>query len=530
MMKTMNILLRVWLAISLVLTLVASVSDDVAADSAQPQRMQVLSAPLPYAASAHYLVPESGLAQTLRKPRSITATKLSDVPAARTATQTFTCDAPARVMPLGNSITYGTYGSSVDTRPPELITGYRQPLYLNLVDAGYYVDFVGEFQNGQEASPSFDPDHQGVPGIKADEVADQVYDWLEVNPTDVVLLHIGTNDIAFSDPVMQVVADVTFLLDEIDRYEADSGTHVTVVLARIINRTGNKTKQENTTLYNEKLQEMADERVANGDDIIVVDHESALDYSTDLADTLHPNDDGYAKMATVWQEQALETILPVCPLAITKSAAQKALYGSPVTFTIGVSNTTNTVDVTDVAVSDPLLPACDRTLGSLTAGASTSYTCTMSNVTEDVTNTVSVTGMVDEMPPVTVTETDSVFVDVIQPAISVTLTSSETAITAGQSVSYTYDVTNIGDDSLDDIQVDDNTCAPVSDPSVLRGDTDTHLDPGEIWTYTCSFTPAGSVTSVATASGNHSLGGTVSGTDSVFVEVTSFQYLPLIRR
>lgn len=43
-------------------------------------------------------------------------------------------------------------------------------------------------------------------------------------------------------------------------------------------------------------------RIANGDDIIIVNMETALNYSTDMADYLHPNDSGYAKMAQVWYE------------------------------------------------------------------------------------------------------------------------------------------------------------------------------------------------------------------------------------
>jgi len=42
-------------------------------------------------------------------------------------------------------------------------------------------------------------------------------------------------------------------------------------------------------------------RIANGDDIIIVDMESELDYSigADMADEVHPNDSGYTKMAAV---------------------------------------------------------------------------------------------------------------------------------------------------------------------------------------------------------------------------------------
>jgi hypothetical protein len=53
---------------------------------------------------------------------------------------------------------------------------------------------------------------------------------------------------------------------------------------------------------------MAQDRIAKGDKIILVDQEHALIYPDDLADSLHPNDAGYAKMAQVWGD-ALEPLL-----------------------------------------------------------------------------------------------------------------------------------------------------------------------------------------------------------------------------
>ena len=56
---------------------------------------------------------------------------------------------------------------------------------------------------------------------------------------------------------------------------------------------------------------MAEQRIANGDKVVIVDMEQALSYPGDLYDKLHPNESGYAKMASVWQ-RALTNILPKC--------------------------------------------------------------------------------------------------------------------------------------------------------------------------------------------------------------------------
>jgi lysophospholipase L1-like esterase len=219
-------------------------------------------------------------------------------------------------MPLGDSITYGVGSGGTDLE--EFITGYRQPLYLSLINAGYYVDFFGSLHTGQSATPLFDYDHEGHPGWHAKGgigggLAPNIFNWLSLNPADIVLLHIGTNDISDGD---QNVDEVAEILDNIDLFSGDT----TVILARIINR---KTYSATTTDFNNSVEAMAEDRIANGDKIIIVDQEDALNYGTDMADNLHPNDSGYSKMAAIWFN-ALETILPVCeqiPPSIISSTA-----------------------------------------------------------------------------------------------------------------------------------------------------------------------------------------------------------------
>src|SRR5260370_31146020 len=60
---------------------------------------------------------------------------------------------PIRILPLGDSITYGYPVSG----------GYRLPLYQLLTNADYGVDFTGT-QTGNGAVDLPDPDHEGHPG------------------------------------------------------------------------------------------------------------------------------------------------------------------------------------------------------------------------------------------------------------------------------------------------------------------------------------------------------------------------------
>jgi lysophospholipase L1-like esterase len=176
-----------------------------------------------------------------------------------------------------------------------------------LVAASHSVDFVGS-QLDIVGSIVFDRDHEGHSGWSADggstgSIANSVYNFLVLNPADIVLLHIGTNDI---EEEHASAADIARILDEIRR----RSTNITVVLALIINQYPYSFE---TTDYNAEVSNMALQRIAQGHPIILVDMENALLYPDDLKDGVHPNDNGYAKMADVWFE-ALTEILPVCPI------------------------------------------------------------------------------------------------------------------------------------------------------------------------------------------------------------------------
>jgi lysophospholipase L1-like esterase len=214
-------------------------------------------------------------------------------------TQSFTISVempsiPRVIMPCGDSITDGAAGSSDDT-------GYRRELYLALEAAGYPVDFVGSQTSG--IPTDFDRDHEGHGGWRADQIRDNISNWLVANPPDIVLLHIGTNDISGGNQDVQEVNDI---LTNIDLYESNNSTHVKVLVARIILRNDGLNPQ--TIAFNNAVEAMVNARIAAGDDLVMVDMENALVYPGDLADTVHPDDGGYSKMADTWFA-ALDPIL-----------------------------------------------------------------------------------------------------------------------------------------------------------------------------------------------------------------------------
>jgi lysophospholipase L1-like esterase len=206
-----------------------------------------------------------------------------------------TASTPAKIMPLGDSITTGYPG----------LEGYRRSLFLSLSNSGFSADFVGSQKNGT----GFDNDNEGHLGNNTNEIRDNVIGWLNSNPADIVLLHIGTNDIQDGQNEAAVVAEVAATLDNINQWESDHSQSVTVILARIILRCDNPSWNATTKVYNNLLQTMAQTRIASGDKIVIVNMETALNYSTDMtSDGVHPNFAGYVKMAGVWYNALAQTL------------------------------------------------------------------------------------------------------------------------------------------------------------------------------------------------------------------------------
>jgi len=199
-----------------------------------------------------------------------------------------------RIMPMGDSITYDeNYHDLENPRPVGLRKAYRAPLWYMLEDAGYPADFVGSLVAGQDVVPPFDPDNEGHPGWTSFDMAARTYDFLSYSDPDIVLLHIGTNDRTTTSP-----DGVRQILDEMDRYERDTGHHIKAFVALIIDR---KEHDGRIEVFNQRLKDMLLERIAQGDDIVIVDmyHDAGLT-PDDYTDPTHPNDRGYYKMAKVW--------------------------------------------------------------------------------------------------------------------------------------------------------------------------------------------------------------------------------------
>jgi len=220
------------------------------------------------------------------------------------------------IMPLGDSITRGSQSTGVN--------GYRSDLKDLLVSSGYNVDFVGSLHDG-----TFDDrQHEGHSGFLVNQL--NVYGYMTNNPSHIILLHIGTNNIT-PDGLYTTPNEVADLLDEIDNWETDNNKTVIVILAEIINRPGHTCPNSSeTTTFNNNVKAMALNRIndpVQPDRIVIVDMEcsAGLNYNTDIADTVHPNDNGYEKMAAKWFADGLLRVLPQADAGADQSVDEKTL-------------------------------------------------------------------------------------------------------------------------------------------------------------------------------------------------------------
>ncbi len=160
--------------------------------------------------------------------------------------------------------------------------------------------------------------------------------------------------------------------------------------------------------------------------------------------------------------------------------------------------------------------------GKLDVDETWTYACSHVVLEQDpspLPNTATVTGT-DELGG-TDEDEDSTSVLVIRPAALVVKEGNQFAY-PGDTVTFTFAVTNTGNAPLTDVVVTDDRCAPV-----IRASGDGQLDPGETWMFTCSKQiPAGHrigdenpIRNVATATGKDPLGKTVESTDDHVVRV-----------
>ncbi|GAA6141122.1 SGNH/GDSL hydrolase family protein [Hydrogenophaga sp. 5NK40-0174] len=207
-----------------------------------------------------------------------------------------TTDGPLRIMPLGDSITEGEAGHN----------SYRRSFFKNLVAAGCNVDLVGsktgvsrlgKRNSGSASAPNadFDQNHEGYWDYNTQEVTGLAASRVAAARPDIVLIHLGSNDIIRGQDAGSAASEIGALIDTIRSANPD----VHIVLAKII-----PNSKSNVTAFNNALDGVASSRQQSRSPIVVVNQ--AAGYSVgDNYDGVHPNPLGETKIANKFSNAVL---------------------------------------------------------------------------------------------------------------------------------------------------------------------------------------------------------------------------------
>ena len=117
---------------------------------------------------------------------------------------------PIRIMPLGDSITSSIPGQA----------SYRYWLWKLIGEAGYPADFVGSlwgvYDDGSAPLyPDFDANHEGHYGYRADQVLANITVWAQAAAPDVVLIHLGHNDLWYAQSIDSTISEISQIIDRL---------------------------------------------------------------------------------------------------------------------------------------------------------------------------------------------------------------------------------------------------------------------------------------------------------------------------
>ena len=195
-----------------------------------------------------------------------------------------------KIMPLGDSITDGF----------NVAGGYRIELWNKLAAGNHTVDFVGSMSNGPASLG--DRDHEGHSGWTISQIDAQITGWMRTSQPRTILLHIGTNDMYNAS---QAPAQLSALLDRITTLAPDTEVFVATLVPFPRNA-------QNVQGFNAQIPGIVKTRADAGKHVHLVDMSRVT--NNDLADGIHPNATGYAKMAAAWYEALVKVPAALAPV------------------------------------------------------------------------------------------------------------------------------------------------------------------------------------------------------------------------
>ena len=192
-----------------------------------------------------------------------------------------------KILPLGDSIAWGIGYDGA----------YRVELFSKAVGAQKKITFTGSLSNGPStvAGQPFPKSNEGHSGWTIAQDTGLVPSPALSTLPNIVLLHIGTNDVYASSGQATMPDRLGQLMDKIISAAPDA----LLVLAKI-KPLNHSSWNATIKTYNDAMPGLVQTRVAAGKHVMLVDMNTGFASSMLSSDGIHPNQSGYNFMGDTW--------------------------------------------------------------------------------------------------------------------------------------------------------------------------------------------------------------------------------------
>ncbi|KAK2624752.1 hypothetical protein QTJ16_005945 [Diplocarpon rosae] len=213
------------------------------------------------------------------------------------------------IITIGASIAKG-YGSTDGN-------GFRSGVKSILTSAGNRVTMVGTQRSGTMPNN----DHEAYEGLRIDEVTAKVkanLATLKPSP-NIAIIHLGSNDISQNYATSTMHQRLSSLLD----YICQTLPNARIVVSTLLPHT----KIEDGALkYNANLRAVVNSQRQRGRHVYLADVHTPELTPGDMHDTIHPNNNGYAKMARIYAKAIQDALRdPPATVPVTRNTPSSPL-------------------------------------------------------------------------------------------------------------------------------------------------------------------------------------------------------------
>lgn len=188
-----------------------------------------------------------------------------------------------RILPLGDSITWGQYSSDGN--------GYRLALYETL-SAKFNITFIGREHSGTMANNA----NEGHPGFPIGPVGQTGKPDYALHP-NVVLLMAGTNDVVFNINLDTAPNTMGNVIDDIVSSCPDAALLVAEITPLL-----DPDRETNRKTFNTALKDVVAARSSGAKQVALATMDRFTTQHLNVTDGIHPNDEGYKQIAEVWYD------------------------------------------------------------------------------------------------------------------------------------------------------------------------------------------------------------------------------------